>query len=353
MRYLALLTTSVSADVADVSSSSPIKGLTGALLRLYGIVILVVLILFVILYIIKKRMEKNRGNEEITKKNKKLRRPSREIVDIEQVTDDGIIVFNNFRSFVAIMEVYGNNYYESSVLEQSIMEDSYTTLWHANQKPLQFTVQTHIHRLEPTVEKYDGEYDTLVEKHNLYTEELLLIEKSLSDIKRGAFNYPEGVVTEEQKRDYTHNLEIRFTFVKNEKFALEGLIVSNRGQFERIQNLTNNRQFPRRRQFYIARHNHNGNDFTDAQLTDHQIYERASAELRTNMNGLASSFIGAKCKYAVLHTKNSVLDVQRKHLRPRSGDMLHMKDLELSNMDDVVTTSTGRLEKQLRLQPEG
>ena len=313
-----------------VLSAGIFDGIKSKFLIVYFSIFGFLALLGIIWMVVKSKHKKNSNDDDKIVAPKEIK-PTIDMPDVESISDDGIVIFNHGTSFALYIEAQGNDYYERGLKGQSLIEDGYTSLFLFNQDSMTIHTQTHVNRLDKTFEKYQKGYDSLNESLTNMQAELRKYERmrkqdALSDEDISSLN----------KLEYETKKEIH---------ALEGMIASNIAQQDRLMELTNDRNYPKRRNVYVIRYDHESINFAGVELSQAEIYERAYGELNGRANTIVSILFRASVKAHIVRDRNEVIDINRRHLRPRSGDFIRSNDLVKSNRYDVVTTSTSQRDK--------
>lgn len=318
---------------STIVHANAIQDFSSTFLRIYIFFIAVMVVGGGAAFYWLRSSKKSKGENKKKAKLVELRRPVTEVVSIERVSDSGMVSMNHNRSFVMYIEAFGNNYYEASAVEQSIIEEGYTSLFHYNQESIQFTVQTHINRLDSTFDKYEQEYELLMENAKLYRNELSTLNHKINNAVD---------LTDEDRKQLSKSVDELERLID----ANQGMVESNRAQVERIEQLSNNRNYPKRRQLYVCKYDFSGADFSDVELSEAEIMDRAQQELSSQAHAIISILSKASVNANIVRDRGAVIDIHRRHYRPRSGDAVRYNDLENTNIEDIVTTSDRRLKKK-------
>ncbi|MBO8160656.1 MAG: hypothetical protein H0Z24_03385 [Thermosipho sp. (in: Bacteria)] len=128
-------------------------------------------------------------HKEKSKKNKSkvnIKHIQTDLLDFDEIksftTDDGstigLIVQNNGKRFVGILEVFGVNYNILSIEEREILEEAFTSMLNGLDYPIQIFIQSRKLDLESYLKKYDSRLDEIKEVINKTQHKLEFLKES-------------------------------------------------------------------------------------------------------------------------------------------------------------------------------
>lgn len=284
----------------------------------YAVVVAALIIAGLLVYFIK--IKKVMVKEEKVDYSKFERRDSKDFVKFDNiiscrsgVTNDdfGVVVMPGGNVFLAGLDIRGYNFSSASADERHRTMVNSVALFNTIEKPVQF---------RQTVKAIDISYNVTRQKDVCKQLELKILDmkeeyKETCQLAEQYIDNPMMYVSVEQRiKELQRNLK-SLEWQQKECYAVLDYLDSlerSTGKSTRINQM-------------IFSYTHNPSDFT-TELTEEEIYLKASAELANMANIYGSALDNCGCRTRQL-TGKEMLDLMRRHCHPYTAD-----DIRIENM---------------------
>lgn len=252
-----------------------------------------------------------------------MRRDAKSYIDdIDDITDD-MIIMNGMTRFVGVIECQGFDFYEAHLVEQGNTVQNYLGFVNTIDKPISYRQHSKSVDLEFTLKKYFNAHENIREKLDKAIKRQNEIQATLKN-----------KLSPERKNLYLSELEL----TKRSISALSFRLFHIEDQLQYIDNNSGSTSTPLISSNYVFDWVYNPMEYS-VDLTDSEIIERAKNELaaqaNAKINSLSNSGVRAKRCSTI-----ELIDMCRRHSQPISSERFRIRDvISSSYYDDIVSTN--------------
>lgn len=302
------------------------------------IVIAAIIIAVIIIKIMKKAsLDASKENDAVSPKLKKEDITS--YISFDDIKD-GIIVLNNFKKFVAGIQIGGIDLYNASPDEQYTVMLHYTQLFDMlpDEEYMQMRHEPVLRDLSSYTETYRGLYDSVSEDIYNKLETKAILEKKVTKLKKKDGNNQEITLYLNRICDIQKELES----LNSQKMELDQLIRYNNAN-------SGMDSEPDMRSTYLVSWEYKPEQHMfDKDKSKEAVFDKAKLELASIIDTYCGALIEAGLHAKMIASTEQMTDIFRRYFRPVTGGNFLVADIMRGSIMDEVTQS----ERDMRDYPK-